>query len=317
MKIMFMGTPEFARETFRALVEAGFEVAAAVTQPDKPVGRGMKLTPPPVKVYAESLGIPVYQPTTLKDGAFADVLADVDPDVIFVAAYGKILPKYLLDYPTYGCINAHASILPKYRGAAPIQRAVMDGETETGVTAMYMEEGLDTGDAILCEKVEILETDTYGDVHDKLCAAGGAALVKVAKMLDAGEALPREKQDDTKATYAAKITSEDALLDLTLDARVLARRILALSPAPLCKLCGADGKGIKLVRAVSAEAADVPEGAVPGQVIALDTKGDGYVGILCGSGMLKVTSLRPEGKGDMRAADFIRGRKVSLGDVYK
>ena len=155
MRVMFMGTPDFSKECLSALIEHGDNICAAVTQPDKPVGRGMKLTPPPVKTLCQSCGIPVYQPETLRDGAFADTLSMLNPDLIFVAAYGKILPKYVLNYPKYGCINAHASILPKYRGAAPIQRAIMNGDSQTGVTAMYMAEGLVTGDMILCEKVDI------------------------------------------------------------------------------------------------------------------------------------------------------------------
>jgi len=309
-----MGTPDFAAECLRALIDAGENICAVVTQPDKPVGRGMKLTPPPVKVLAEERGLPVYQPTTLKDGAFLPVLEETAPEVIYVAAYGKILPKYVLDYPAFGCINAHASILPKYRGAAPIQRAIMAGEGETGVTAMYMEEGLDTGDMILCEKIDITDTDDFGTVHDKLCVAGGKALCRVAEILGRGEPLPREAQDDSLSTYAAKITSEDTSIDFSVSAERAARQIRGLSPVPLCRGKLPDGKSLKLVSATVFDG-DVPADVLPGQVILLSDKGDGMIVIACGEGAVAVTKIRPEGKGDMRAADFIRGRKIAVGDV--
>ncbi len=314
--MLFMGTPDFAAECLRALIGRGENIVGAVTQPDKPVGRGMKLTPTPVKVLAMEHGIPVYQPETLKDGAFADTLAELAPDVIYVAAYGKILPKYVLDFPKFGCINAHASILPKYRGAAPIQRAIMDGETETGVTAMYMAEGLDTGDMILCEKVEITDTDNFGTVHDKLCVAGGAALCRVAEILASGKALPREVQDDSLSTYAAKITADDYTVDFTEDAAAVSRRIRGLSPVPLCRCKMPDGKGLKLVSAVVSDA-EVPADAVPGQVIAVSDKGQGEIVVACAGGAVAITEVRPEGKGSMKAADFVRGRKIAVGDILK
>lgn len=314
MKVLFMGTPDFAAECLRALLGNGENIVGVVTQPDKPVGRGMKLTPTPVKVLATEQGIPVYQPETLKDGAFADTLAKLAPDVIYVAAYGKKLPEYILDYPKFGCINAHASILPKYRGAAPIQRAIMDGESETGVTAMYMAEGIDTGDMILCEKIEITDTDNFGTVHHKLCVAGGKALCRVAEILASGEALPREAQDDSLATHAAKITDADYTADFAKDAKTVARHIRGLSPVPLyrCKL--PDGKGLKLVSAVVSDI-KVPVDAVPGQVIALSDKGQGEIVVACGCGAVSINEVRPEGKGTMKASDFVRGRKITLGDV--
>ncbi|MBE6707879.1 MAG: methionyl-tRNA formyltransferase [Ruminococcaceae bacterium] len=316
MRVLFMGTPDFAAECLRALIDKGEDIVGAVTQPDKPVGRGMKLTPPPVKVLAQEHGIPVYQPDTLRDGAFSDTLDELAPDVIYVAAYGKILPKYVLDYPRYGCINAHASILPRYRGAAPIQRAIMDGDTETGVTAMYMAEGLDTGDMILCEKIDITDTDNFGTVHDKLCVAGGAALCRVSEILRSGEALPRTPQDDSLSTYAAKITAEDYTLDFTRDAAVISRQIRGLSPVPLCRCKMPDGKGIKIVSAVVADV-NVPSDAVPGQVISVSDKGQGEIVVACESGAVAVTEVRPEGKGSMKAADFVRGRKINVGDVLR
>lgn len=308
-----MGTPDFAAECLCALADEGYNIVGVVTQPDKPVGRGMKLTPPPVKVLAEERGYPVYQPETLKDGAFADTLTELSPDVIFVAAYGKILPTYILDYPKFGCINAHASILPKYRGAAPIQRAIMDGESETGVTAMYMAEGLDTGDMILIEKCDITESDNFGTVHDKLCVCGGKALCRVAKILASGEPLPREAQDDSLSTYAAKITAEDYTVDFKEDAASVSRRIRGLSPVPLCRCKTPDGKGIKLVAATVSDKS-IGDNA-PGTVIAVSDKGQGEIVVACESGAVSITEVRPEGKGSMKAADFVRGRKIAVGDV--
>ena len=194
MKILFMGTPDFARSILEKLHKDGENIVAVITQPDKPQGRKMILTPPPVKQYAQDNGIPVYQPLTLKDGAFAEELSAIDPDLIIVAAYGKILPAYILDYPKHGCINAHASLLPRWRGAAPIQRAIMAGDRLTGVTAMYMAQGLDTGDMILTEEVPITAEDNFGTLHDKLAVAGGMAMTRVMEKLRDGT-ITREVQN--------------------------------------------------------------------------------------------------------------------------
>lgn len=179
MKVLFMGTPDFATECLKAIYTNGHEVVGAVTQPDKPVGRHYNLVPPSVKVYAESVGIPVFQPETLKDEAFLPTLRELDPQIIVVAAYGKILPHYIIDYPKYGCINAHGSLLPRYRGAAPIQRALMDGESETGITVMYMDDGLDTGDMILKMSTPITEEDDFESLHDRLADIAGLSLIHI------------------------------------------------------------------------------------------------------------------------------------------
>lgn len=314
MRVLFMGTPEFAAECMRALIDRGENIIAAVTQPDKPVGRGMKLTPPPVKVLAGEVDIPVYQPDTLKNGSFADTLEELLPDVIYVAAYGKILPKYILDFPKHGCINAHASLLPKYRGAAPIQRAIINGESETGVTAMFMAEGLDTGDIILSERVPISENDNFGSVHDKLCIAGGRALCRVAELLADGKTLPRTPQNDAEATYAAKITAEDYCIDFNKSADIVSKYIRGLSPVPLCRVKMPDGKGLKLVSATVSDK-NISEHSSVGEVIGLSDKGEGEMIVACSSGAVAVTRVRPEGKGDMCVADFIRGRRISVGDI--
>ncbi len=310
MKILFMGTPDFAASCLGALVDHGEDIVAVVTQPDRQKGRGMNFIPSPVKVYATEHGIPVYQPATLRDEAFAALLSEIAPELIIVAAYGKILPKNVLDYPKHGCINAHASLLPKYRGAAPIQRAIMDGERVTGVTAMYMAEGLDTGDMLLTRTVTIEENDDFGTVHDKLCVAGGDAMCAVCDAIRAGTLSP-EKQDDSLSTYAEKITKEEGSLDFSLPATAVHNRIRAMSPIPLSYTKTTDGKLLKIVSAKLSDA-DVPTGTVAGTVIS--TKG-GEITVACCDGAISVTGVVPEGKSKMRAADFINGRKIAAGDI--
>ncbi len=308
MKVLFMGTPDFAKICLSAIVEEGFEVVGVVTQPDKPKGRSYKLTPPPVKVYAEEKGLPVYQPETLKDEAFLPELEALAPDIIIVAAYGKILPPYIINYPKYGCINAHGSILPKYRGAAPIQRAIMDGETETGITVMYMNEGLDTGDMILIEKTPITEEDNFETMHDRLAEIGGRTLVQAMYMLRDGTANP-EKQDDSLATYAEKITKADCIIDFALPQDKLLSKIRGLSPFPLSCTKTPDGRLLKIISATVASGASE---AKPGTVCAVDNEG---FEVVCGGGKkIRVKEVLPEGKGRMTAADFVRGRRIEKGE---
>ena len=308
MKILFMGTPDFARSILEKLHKDGENIVAVVTQPDKPQGRKMILTPPPVKQYAMDNGLPVYQPVTLKDGAFAEELSLIDPDLIIVAAYGKILPAYILDYPKHGCINAHASLLPRWRGAAPIQRAIMAGDTLTGVTAMYMAQGLDTGDMILTVEVPITEGDDFGTLHDKLAVAGGKAMTQTIEMLRSGTVI-RQMQNDADATYAAKIENPDCVIDFGKSVTEVHNQVRGLSPVPLALTWMPDGKRLKII-AAQKEVCTVT--AAPGTVIAIDR---GTLDIACGDGILHVTHLQPEGKGRMAAADFLRGRKISVGDV--
>ena len=308
MKILFMGTPDFALFSLRALVEAGEDVVGVVTQPDKPKGRGYTLTPPPVKVYAEEKGLPVYQPRTLRDEAFADLLRQIDPEVIVVVAFGKILPANVLDYPKYGCVNVHGSLLPAYRGAAPMQRAIIDGEEETGVTTMLMGEGLDTGDMILTVEVPITDEDDFGTLHDKLAVAGGEAMTEtIAKLRDG--TVTREVQNDADATYAAKIENPDCVIDFTKSVTDVYNQVRGLSPVPLALTWMPDGKRLKIV-AAQKEIRSVT--AAPGTVVAIE---GGTLDIACADGILHVTHLQPEGKGRMAAADFLRGRKLSVGDV--
>ncbi len=308
MRILFMGTPDFALETLKALHADGENIVGVVTQPDKPRGRGNIMTPPPVKVYAEANGIPVYQPTTLKNGAFDDTLKQLDPELIVVVAYGKILPISVLDYPIHGCMNVHGSLLPVLRGAAPMQRAIMEGHPVTGITTMYMAEGLDTGDMLLKAEMPIEPDDNFESVHDKLAALGAETIRRTIAALRAGT-LVRLPQDDSLATYAAKIEKSDCLIDFTLPAVEVHNRIRGLSPIPLAFTHTPDGKLLKIVAAH----VGCPDGqkAAPGTVISVS---DG-IEVACGEGTIIFTRVVPEGKGQMGAADFVRGRKVALDDV--
>lgn len=310
MKILFMGTPDFALEILKSVYASGETLAGVVCQPDKPKGRGHKTTPPPTKVWAEEKGIPVFQPQTMKDEAFLPILRELDPDMIIVAAYGKILPAYILNYPKYGCICAHGSILPKYRGAAPMQRALMDGERETGVTAMYMDEGIDTGDMIYVEKVEITSDDNFETLHDKMAAAGSRAILKTIETVNRGEALPREKQTDEGASYAEKITKDDRLIDFYLEPDKIHNKIRGLSPFPKAFTFMPDGSMLQIT---SSRCTDVKVGdAAPGTVLSADV--DGFT-VACSGGAVQILEVIPAGKGKMSAADFVRGRKIAVGDV--
>jgi len=309
MRILFMGTPDFALFTLRALCERGDEVVGVVTQPDKPRGRGYTLMPPPVKVYAEERGIPVYQPATLKGEEFASLLSSIDPDVIVVVAFGKILPESVLSYPKYGCINVHGSLLPAYRGAAPMQRAIMEGQAETGVTTMMMDVGLDTGDMLLVDRVPIGENDNFEDIHDRLGACGARLLLRTLDELAAGT-LVRVAQDDALANYAAKIERADCALNFSLSARELHNRIRGLSPVPLAFTRTPDGKLLKIC--ASAVADETQTHARVGEVLSLS---GGKIEVACGVGSLYLLSVLPEGKKRMSANDLINGRRIAVGDL--
>ena len=304
-----MGTPDFALPTLRALCENGHDVVGAVTQPDKPKGRGHHLTPPPIKVYAMEQNIPVYQPLTLRGEEFAALLAELDPEMIVVVAYGKILPQNVLDYPKYGCVNVHGSLLPEYRGAAPMQRAIIDGKKVTGITTMLMAAGLDTGDMLLKAEAPIGENDNFEDIHDRLSECGADLLIKTVEGLEKGEIVP-EAQDDSLSTYAAKIEKSDCLLDFSKDAAVLHNLIRGLSPIPLSFTHTPDGKMLKVVESRVADA-DKTVKALPGTVLSV---GDD-IKVVCGKGILSFLTVVPEGKGRMAAADYVRGRKIAEGDL--
>jgi methionyl-tRNA formyltransferase len=311
MRILFMGTPDFALFSLKALVESGENVIGVITQPDKPRGRGYTLTPPPVKVYALEQNIPVYQPATLKGEEFAALLSELDPELIVVVAFGKILPKNVLDYPKHGCINVHGSLLPAYRGAAPMQRAIIDGCTTTGITTMYMDVGLDTGDMLLKDEVEIGENDNFEDMHDRLGAVGASTLLRTIDALKDGT-LIAQKQDASLATYAAKIEKEDCVLNFTRPAKALHDQIRGLSPIPLSFTHTPDGKLLKVLTS-RVSSISCPADAPIGTVVSLE---NGTITVACGENTaLDLLRVLPEGKGRMDAADFIRGRKISVGDL--
>lgn len=307
MKILFMGTPDYALEILKKLYDSGDEIVGVVTQPDKPKGRGYKMIPPPVKVFAIEKDIPVYQPQTLKDGAFRDTLDMLGADMIIVAAYGKILPGYVIDHPPLGCICAHASLLPKYRGAAPIQRAVLEGETKTGVTAMFIDEGIDTGDMIFKEEIDILPEDDFEAVHDKLAAAGAKVILRTVSAAKQGP-LPREKQDESLSNYAGKITKEDRVIDFSKSAADVVNKVRGLCPFPRAFTFIPGGNMLQITKAV--KSGEKP--GVPGEVVSADSEG---FTVSCSDGCVKVLSVIPEGKGAMGAADYVRGRKINVGDI--
>ena len=308
MRILFMGTPDFALFSLRALVEAGENVIGVVTQPDKPKGRGYALTPPPVKVYAQEQGLPVYQPNTLRGDEFAALLEELAPELIVVVAYGKILPVNVLEYPKYGCINVHGSLLPEYRGAAPMQRAIIDGKRETGITTMVMADGIDTGDMLLTGKIAIEENDNFETVHDKLGVCGAEVLLDTLRELRAGSlrAIP---QDEALATYAAKIEKEDCVLNFARSAQAVHDQIRGLSPIPLAFTHTPDGKMLKVI---ASERLDETFDAPAGTVVSLE---GGKITVACKEGAVALLSVLPEGKKRMSAADFINGRKLSVGDL--
>ncbi len=311
MKILFMGTPDFAAVALKKIIDAGENVIGVITLPDRPVGRGYKLTPSAVKVCALEHDIPVYQPTTLRGEEFAELLAQIDPELIIVAAYGKILPQNVLDYPKYGCINIHGSLLPEYRGAAPMQRAIIDGKSFTGITTMMMDVGLDTGDILLCERVDILPEDNFETIHDKMADVGGELMLKTLDAIRAGT-LTRTPQAsiDIEPTYAAKIEKSECLINFALDADTIHNKIRGLSPFPLSYARMPDGKMLKFVASRTAPSGKAEE---IGKVVSVDKT----IVIACGdgTGRIEITRVLPEGKGRMDAADFLRGRKLNIGDI--
>ncbi len=295
MKIVFMGTPDFAVPCLRALVADGNEIVGVFSQPDKPKGRKLTLTPPPVKTAAIENGLKVYQPTTLRDGKALDILKELEPEMIVVAAYGQILPKEIIEFPKYGCINVHASLLPEYRGASPIQTAIIDGRTKTGVTAMYMDVGLDTGDMLMKTEVEIGENETADELHDRLSQAGAELIVKVVHCALEGT-LVREKQDDSKSSYAKMLTKDMSVIDFTEKARDVHNRIRGLNSWPGAA-AQINGKKVKLHRTLVSK-----ESGEPGEVLSLNP-----LIVACGEGAIEIIEIQPEGKRKMTAQEFING----------
>ena len=310
MRIMFMGTPDISAVCLRELIASDNEIVAVVTGKDKPRGRGNVMTPTPVKALAIEHSLPVYTPDSLKTEDFMELLREINPELIAVVAYGKILPKSVLDFPKHGCVNVHVSLLPKYRGAAPMQRAIIEGEKETGVTIMYMAEGVDTGDIITAESFPIGPEDDFEAIHDRSAEVGGKLLVKTVADIENGTAT-RTPQDHSRATHAAKIEKEDCKIDFTKSASVLDCAIRGVTPIPGA-FAYLKGKMLKIYKATPTHGK-----GTPGEVIATDPKGVGSFTVACGEGALKVFGVIPEGKGRMGAGDFVRGRKIELGDILE
>lgn len=326
LKILFMGTPDFAQESLKSIYDAGFEIIGVVTNPDKPKGRGMKLAYSPVKEYALEKNLKIYQPIKIKNNTeFIDEIKTLAPDVICVVAYGKILPKEILEIPKLGCINVHGSLLPKYRGAAPIQWAVLNGDKTTGITTMYMNEGMDTGDMILKEEVEIGPEETTGDLWQKLSKIGGEILVKTLKLIEEGKA-PREKQTE-EATLAPMLNKEMALIDWeNSDANKIHNLIRGLNP-----IMGAysyiDGKKIKFWKSkvltkeeffsykTEFEEYEAKfNNLVPGTILIADDKDGLY--IKANGGVLKILEIQGENAKRMPTADFLRGNHLIAGMIF-
>lgn len=306
MRIVYFGTPDFAVAPLVALHEAGHEIVLVVTQPDKPRGRGHALQFPPVKEAALRLGIPVAQPERARNADFIELLRAQKAELFVVTAFGQILPKELLELPRYGCVNIHASLLPAYRGAAPIQWAVIDGQKESGITTMQMDEGLDTGDILRRYPLPIGPEETGGSLFSKLEKLGAEAILDTVKGLEAGSIVP-EKQGETTTAYAKMLRKEMGNLDFTRDAASLLRLIRGLDPWP-GTFTYLHGKLLKIKQATDGGEAS---GKVPGEILAADSRG---IFVQTGAGALCITALQPEGKKAMAAADWLRGAKVQPGD---
>ena len=307
MKIVFMGTPDFAVPCLRTLAESAHEVAAVFTQPDKPKGRGYKLIPTPVKAAAAEYDIPVYQPLSLRKGEDAEesmrVLREIAPDLIVVTAYGQILPKEILELPKYGCINIHASLLPKYRGAAPINWVLLNGEKETGVTSMQMSEGLDTGDMLIKRAAEIGENETYEELYARLSAMGGEVLAETIEAIGKG-ALKPEVQDDSLSCYSPMIRKEMSALDFSKSAAEVHNTIRGVTGFAML-----EGKRLKVFRSEIAQGSF--DGAENGAIV--DTAS---FTVKCGDGKAVIfREVQPEGKKRMKTEDFLRGKKLVKGDI--
>ena len=307
MKVIFAGTPDFAAAALKAIAAAGFEIPLVLTQPDRPKGRGMQLAPSPVKQAALELGLRVAQPEKLRNNAEAlQMLKGVDADVMVVAAYGLILPQDVLDTPKHGCLNIHASLLPRWRGAAPIQRAIEAGDAETGVCIMQMDIGLDTGDVVSEHRYAIQPTDTANEVHDALMNLGAAAIVADLQQLKTEGRLKSVKQPEEGVTYAQKLSKEEARINWSESAAVIERKIRAFNPVPAAWV-EYQGKPMKIWRAEA-----VAQQGRAGEVLSCSS--DGLI-VACGANALKITELQPSGSKRMNIAAFAAGHTVEAGTV--
>ncbi len=304
-----MGTPDFAVDCLERLSIDNYDVVGVITQPDKPKGRNYTITSPPVKVCALTLKIPVFQPQTLKNEEILPLLNDLKPDLIVVTAYGKILPEYILNYPKLGCINIHASLLPKYRGASPIQWSIVNGETKTGITSMYVAKGLDLGDVILKSEIEILETDTVGDLHNKLAVLGAENLSKTIELIINNKA-KREIQDDSQATYSPLLTKENTKIDWFKDSKTVYNLIRGLNPFPTAYTT-LEGKIIKILSSnyILSKKENTDFGLI--------YKENNDILVKCKSGHIKLLEIIPEGGKKMLATDYFRGHIKLIGSRFE
>jgi methionyl-tRNA formyltransferase len=307
MRLVFMGTPDFAVVSLEALLRSEDPVVGVVTQPDRPKGRGNILTPSPVKLLAQQSQIPLLQPLKMKDPEFLQTLVGWKPDLIAVAAFGRILPPAILSLPSLGCINVHGSLLPKYRGAGPIQWAIINGETETGITTMQMDEGMDTGAMLLQEAIPITSDDTAGSLSERLAQLGGRLLVETIARLKAGTLVPRP-QDASQATMAPLLKKEDGVIDWTLPAAVLANRVRGLSPWPGAYTTIVGGDRWTIWRALALPG---PVTKPPGMVVAVTTKA---IHVATGAGVLAVTELQPANSRRMAVSQYLAGHPVAVGE---
>ena len=307
MKIVFMGTPDYAATALEAILQAGYEVTGVVCQPDKPKGRSGALSACPVKECALKYNLPVFQPERIKRPEAVEELKKFPADVFVVAAFGQILSEEILTMPKYGCINIHASLLPKYRGAAPIQWCIVDGEKETGVTIMQMDAGIDTGDILFTKKVAITEEETGGSLFDKLSQAGAELIVEALPKIEAGEVSP-VKQDEAQSNYARMLKKEDGQINWNRPAEEIGRLVRGMDPWPSA-FTYYRGKQFKIWKAQAVDGGT--EGLLPGTIAQIEKQG---IWIACGSGMLQVTEAQMEGKKRMSAADLMNGRTLEMNE---
>ncbi len=303
IRTLFMGTPDFAVPCLKMLNEReNIELVGVISQPDRQKGRGYKMLPPPVKEFALEVGLDVYQPESVKDEEFNDLLKKLNPELIIVIAYGRILPSFVLEFPKFGCINVHASLLPKYRGAAPIQWSVINGETKTGVATMLMDEGLDTGDMLVVKEIDILPDDTSGSMFDKLSGLGVEVLSETIDRINNGT-LERIPQNHSEMTYAPMISKEMSYIDFSMSAKKIWCLVRGLNPSPGAKAY-LDGKILKIIKAEVADISNLKSGQI------VIKNGEFYVG--CGeNSSIKLLTIQPEGKKPMGACDFVKGYKFN------
>jgi len=309
MKIIFAGTPDFAVSPLEAL-HKDHEIVAVFTQPDRKAGRGKKLTPPPVKVAAQSLGIPIFQPSSLKDQQ--EVIAGFNADIMVVVAYGMLLPQSILDTPKLGCLNIHASILPRWRGAAPIQRAIQEGDAETGVSIMRMELGLDTGPVYQVLKTPINSTDTSASLHDKLAVLGSQGICETVALLEKEPLTKPAQQDDAQSNYAKKITKQEAVIDWSMNATEIDKKIRAFTPWPICQTAHS-GVRIRVWKA-RVLTQNTPQPQPNGPIIAVN---DDSIDVQCGKNVLQLETLQRDGSKPLNIREFCNGYPLTIGDQFE